>query len=435
MRIFILGLNHKTASIDIRERLAYDPEATLMALKQLKERYPAGEFVLLSTCNRVEIYCATENSEELGPDDIVKFLSESRGVGAEEFKDLLYTSFNEDSVIHLLTVTSSLDSMVVGESQINAQVKESYRLAREVNSAGKVLNHLFHCAFNTSKEIYTSTSITKQRVSVAGVAVELAKQLFEDINSAKVIVVGAGEMGELLVEHFLNIKCGNITVINRSAKKGKSVAGRYGVSFNEWSNLDKELLEANIVVGAATATQGHLFNKDSFTEVMAQRRGRTLLLIDIAVPRNFAPEINEIENVYLYSVDDLAQVVQENIELRQEDVAQAIEIICEKATEFMDWFTTKDIGPLIGQIKATFDQIRQNEMDRFFVGHRQDANCKEVMEQTVSRVVHKLLHCVIKNISIIAKEQGAADATKLASSIVEHAQEVLVEDKEKRKGQ
>lgn len=435
MRIFILGLNHKTASIDIRERLAFDSEATLTALRQLKERYPGGEFVLLSTCNRVEIYCATENSDQLGPEDIVKFLSESRGVGSEEFKDLLYTSSDEDSVIHLLTVTSSLDSMVVGESQINAQVRESYRLAGQANSVGKILNHLFHCAFNTSKEIYTSTSITERRVSVAGVAVELTKQLFEDINSAKVIVVGAGEMGELLVEHFLKIQCGNITVINRSVKKGRSVAERYGVSFNEWGNLDKELLEANIVVGAATATQGYLFNKDSFSKVMSERRGKTLLLIDIAVPRNFAPEINEIENVYLYSVDDLAQVVQENIKLRQEDVTLAVEIICEKATEFMDWFATKDIGPLIGQIKAAFDQIRQNELDRFFVGHRQDANCKEAMEQTVSRVVHKLLHCVIKNISIIAKEQGVTDATKLANSIAERAQEVLVDDKEKRKSQ
>jgi glutamyl-tRNA reductase len=218
-------------------------------------------------------------------------------------------------------------------------------------------------------------------------------------------------------------------------KKGKAVAGRYGVSFNEWGNLDKELLEANIVVGAATATQGNLFDKDSFTKVMSERRGRTLLLIDIAVPRNFAPEINEIENVYLYSVDDLAHVVQENIKLRQEDVEQAIGIICEKATEFMDWFATKDIGPLIGQIKGTFDQIRQNELDRFFVGHRQDASCKDSMEQTVSRVVQKLLHCVIKNISVIAKEQGVDDATKLASSIVEHAQEILAGDKEKRKGQ
>ena len=191
MRLFVLGLNHKTASVDIRERLAYDPEGTIAALKELKNRFPRKEFVLLSTCNRVEIYCAEEGNE-LGAEEMVNFLSESRGVSSDTFREFLYTYYDEKAVRHLLTVTSSLDSMVVGEPQINAQVKESYRIACEADSAGQILNHLFHCAFQTSKEIYTSTSITNRRVSVAGVAVELAKQLFDDIRSAKIVVLGAG---------------------------------------------------------------------------------------------------------------------------------------------------------------------------------------------------------------------------------------------------
>jgi glutamyl-tRNA reductase len=432
MEIVLVGLNHKTASVDIRERIAFDEAATLDALRQLKQRYPQAEFVLLSTCNRVELYSAADQPDGPTTEDLGVFLSDYHGIKYEDFKKYLYTSRNEESARHLLTVTSSLDSMVVGEPQITAQVKESYRLAREVGSSGKVLNRLFHCAFSASKEIYTRTSIANRRISVAGVAVELAKQLFSDIGSAKTVVIGAGEMGELLVEHFLHVKCSDITVINRSYERGQRLAGRHGIAADKWDNLDEHLASANIVVAAATAIQGCLFDKSTFAEVMAKRRGKTLLVIDIAVPRNFEPEINEIENVYLYCVDDLAQVVEENIKYREEDIDEAVEIIFEKVGEFMDWFETMDIGPLIGQIKNSFEKIRQNELERFFVGSREAANCKAVMEATVGRIVNKLLHCVIKNINTVAKKQGPGEATELASSIVKHADEIVADDNDKK---
>lgn len=431
MEIFLVGLNHKTASVDIRERVAFDETATLDALRQLKQRYPQAEFVLLSTCNRVELYCAADQPDGPTTEDLGVFLSDYHGIKYEDFKKYLYTSRNEESVRHLLTVTSSLDSMVVGEPQITAQVKESYRLACEVGSSGKVLNRLFHCAFSTSKEIYARTSIANRRISVAGVAVELAKQLFSDIGSAKTVVIGAGEMGELLVEHLLHVKCSDITVINRSYERGRRLAERHGITADKWENLGEHLTSANIVVAAATAIQGCLFDKTAFAEVMAKRRGKTLLVIDIAVPRNFEPEINEIENVYLYCVDDLAQVVEENIKYREEDIDEAVEIIFEKVGEFMDWFETRDIGPLIGQIKNSFEKIRQNELERFFVGSREAASYKAVMEATVGRIVNKLLHCVIKNINTVAKKQGPDKAAELASSIVKHAEEIVSDTSER----
>jgi glutamyl-tRNA reductase len=433
MEILLVGLNHKTASVDIRERLAFDETSTIDALGQLKERYPAGEFVLLSTCNRVELYCAAEAGKICSAEELARFLSDYHNVAFEAFGEFLYISHNEDCVRHLMTVTSSLDSMVVGEPQITAQVKESYRLACEVGSSGKVLNRLFHCAFSASKDIYTRTSITSRRVSVAGVSVELAKQLFADIVSAKIVVIGAGEMGELLVEHLLGVKCNDITVVNRSSARARKLASRHDIAAEEWTNLDDQLLGANIVVAAATATQGYLFDKSAFRRIMEARRGRTLLVIDIAVPRNFEPAVNEIENIYLYSIDDLAQVVEKNIRLREDDIDEAVEIICEKVSEFMDWLQSKDIGPLIGRIKESFEQIRQNELERFFVGHRRDANCKEVMEVSVGRIVNKLLHCVIRNINIVAKEQGSTEAAKLAGSIVEQAEDIAagVTDQEK----
>ena len=432
MRIILAGLNHKTASVDVREQLAFDSQQARDALMELKGKHPAGEFVLLSTCNRVEIYCATEDEDALNADELVKFLSDSRKTAVDEFKEYLYILYDGEAVRHLLTVTASLDSMVVGESQINAQVKESFRLANRINSAGKVLSKLFHCAFSTSKDIYTNTSINSRRVSVAGVAVELSCQLFEDITAAEVKVIGAGEMGELLVEHFLHIKCENITLINRSEHRGKAVAEEHGVASDMWENLDENICQANIVVGSATATQGYLFDKRQFEKIMHQRKGKTLLIVDIAVPRSFDPAINELENVYLYSVDDLAQVVHENTKLREDDVENAVEIICQQSDEFMDWFETWDIGPLIGQIKGNFDRIRRNEMERFFVGEREDAGCKEVMEQTVSRVVNKLLHCVIKNINSIAKNHSVDEAKQLADNIARQAKEIISEDVEKK---
>jgi len=428
MDIVVLGLNHKTAPVDIRERLAFDEEATIDALGQLKGRYPQREFVLLSTCNRVELYCTAGQSAGPTAEELTRFLSDFQGVACEDFQDSLYISHNEESVRHLLAVTSSLDSMVVGEPQITAQVKESYGLACKAGSSGKVLNRLFHCAFGASKEIYTRTSVTSRRVSIAGVVVELARQLFSNIKSAKVVVIGAGEMGELLVGHFVRIKCENITVINRSYERAQRLAHAHSIAADKWDNLGEHLIEADIVVAAATAAQGYLFEKIAFKDVMEKRGGKTLLAVDIAVPRNFEPAINEIENVHLYSVDDLAHVVRENIKLRQEDIDHAVAIICEKVKEFMDWFEIRDIGPLIGQLQKSFDRIKRNELERFFAGNRQDPVFKEELDVAVGRIVNKMLHCVIKNINIVAKEQGAAEAAKLAGGIVRRAEEIASAD-------
>ncbi len=205
MKIFVIGLNHKSAPIDIREKLAFDSSEVLRALRLLKGRYGSAEFVLLSTCNRVELYCADGDQDALEVEQLEGFLSDFHGVAIEDFREHLYVHENEDAVRHLLTVASSLDSMVVGEGQILGQVKEGFRLACTAKSAGKILNRLFHGAFTTSKKIHTKTSISSGRVSIAGVAVELAMQLFADVSAAKVVVIGAGEMGELLVQHLLHV--------------------------------------------------------------------------------------------------------------------------------------------------------------------------------------------------------------------------------------
>ncbi|MBE0534729.1 MAG: glutamyl-tRNA reductase [Phycisphaerae bacterium] len=423
MEITVLGLNHKTAPIGVRERLAFDAEACAMALAALKAQHPAAEFVILSTCNRVEVYWASDEQDKPGADDVIAFLGRSRGIAVEEFSEYLYFRCGPDAVSHLLTVGSSLDSMVVGESQIISQVKEGYTIACSVQSTGKVLNRLFHAAFETSKEIYSNTTIANRRVSVAGVAVELAGQLFEDIAAARVVIIGAGQMGELLVEHFKHVKCSDIVVINRSLQRAMDLAAAHGIRADKWEALAEHLAGADIVVASAGG-QGYLFGKAEFKKAIGSRRKGAVLIVDIAVPRNVDPAVNEIANVYLYSVDDLAAVVEQNVMLRREEVDVAVEIICEKTAEFMDWLNISQIGPLVGQMKEQFERIQRNEMERFFVGPRQTADCRGAMESMVSRVVNKLLHCVIKNMNAEAKTHGVDHAAKMAVDILDQARQI-----------
>jgi len=430
MQIVLIGINHKTAPVQVREQLALDTDHVCDALDQLRRTFSGCEFVLLSTCNRVECYAVVEKSSGPKADMIARQLAALRGVDYAAVEEFLYFKKNEDAVTHLFTVSSSLDSMVIGESQITAQVKESYKLACQCESTGKILNRLFHDAFRTTKAIITTTSIAQRRVSVAGVAVELARQLFSDIPSAKAVVAGAGQMGELLVEHLRQEQCRDITIVNRSRQRACKLARAYDVSYKPWDQLECEIAKANILVGAAAAPQGYLLTKDEMKALMGKRR-HTLLIIDITVPRSFDPGIGDIEDVYLYNIDDLAQVTQDNIKLREGDLEQAIEIICDYAAAFMDWFLTRDVGPVLGQIKGAFEQIREMELEKFFVGPRQEACCRETMEATVARVVNKLCHCVIKNIDILSKEHGAEEAEKLAQNILENAQKIISDEKHK----
>ena len=426
MKIVVLGLNHKTAPLEIREKLAFDAVQTTQALCELKKRFARAEFVLISTCNRVELYCAGKHCQGADTAKLAEFFSEFHGIELDQFRQFLYAYKDEDAVRHLLTVASSLDSLVVGEAQIIGQVKDSYKLACAAKTTGKILNRLFHCAFATSKKVYTTTSISNGRVSVAGVAVELAKQLFADISTAKVVVIGAGDTGQLLVQHLLQAGARNITVFNRSYDRGLKVAEQYGIMAEKWEQLNEQLIDANIAIASASV-QDYLFRKASFKEIIARRKEGALLIIDIAVPRNFEPAVNELEGLYLYSVDDLSAVVEQNRKARQQDVAKGMEIILENVTDFTEWFGSKDIGPLIGRMKTQFKQIGENEIERFFVAGKQDASCRELMETMVNRVVNKLLHCVIKNVNIVARENGATEAAKLVDSIVRQAEEIMSE--------
>jgi len=438
MKIFVTGLSHKKTAIRVRERLAFDREQTIKALTELKNRFADSEFVILSTCNRVEIYCATKRESGVTKSDIIKFLSQFHNIKAEEFQDNLFELDDAEAARHLLMVSSSLDSMVVGEDQIIGQVKESYRLAVAAKSTDKMLNRLFHSAFATGKEVFSKTSISKGRISVAGVAVELAKQLFANIKAAKVVVIGAGEMGELLIQHLQCSDCRDIIVINRTLEKGQSIANSYHIKAQSWESLEEQLAWCDIVIASA-AGEEYLFTKESIEKIMKGRLKKPLLIIDIAVPRNFQPQVNEIDNVFLYSIDELAEAAEHNHRLRQDDINAGLEIIEKNVDAFIEWFYAKDLGPLIGRMKERFEQICRDELELFLAKTSQnafcsqaiksceDSYCKKTAEEMVSRIANKIAHCVIKNVSAVAREQGAVEAARLVDDIVHQAEQISSE--------
>ena len=426
MNVVVLGLNHKTAPIEIRERLAFDAVQIEAALTKLKERYGQSEFVVLSTCNRVELYCASGQDVSVVAKGMAELLSDFHGVDLEEFRECLYVFEDAEAVRHLLMVASSLDSMVIGEAQIIGQVKEGYRRACAAKSTGKILNRLFHCAFFTAKQVHASTAIADGRVSVAGVAVELAKQLFADITGAKVVVIGAGETGQLVVRHLLQVGCRDVVVVNRSYERAAQMAERFGITAGEWDQLSEKIGSAHIVISSASA-QEYLYRRETFPRQPGRSQRQSVLIVDLGVPRNFDPAINEIEDVYLYSIDELKEVAEQNLKAREQDIAKGVKIVGEQAAEFMDWLRAKDIGPLIGSMKEQFRRIGQDELQRFFVGPRQEASCKEPMEVMLNRIVNKFVHCVIENVDAVAKEDGAAEAAKLIDSIVQRAAQIAAE--------
>mgnify|MGYP006290710197 CR=1 FL=1 len=430
MNIVVIGLNHKSAPVDVRERLAFDRSQILAALRSLKTRRPADEFVLLSTCNRVELYCVTAEDAASTTNDLAAFVADYHAVEQSQFDEHLYSYVDEDAVRHLLMVASSLDSMVVGEAEIVGQVKEGYRLACSAKTSGKITNRLFHAAFFTAKKIHTTTEVASGRVSVAGVAVELARQLFADISNARTVVIGAGEMGELVVRHLIQSGTRRIAVVNRSHERAVKIAERHGIQAGHWDELYDRIRGADIVI-SSVGGRAQVWNREEFQSCVGRRTKGSLLIIDLGVPRNFDPAINDLDNTYLYSIDELAAVAEENRRLREKDIAGSLEVIYEQAAEFFDWFKARDIGPLIGQMKDQFRQISENEVSRFFAACEHQQTCRPRMDAMVNRLVNKLTHCVIANVDLVAKEQSPAEAARFVHSLLQQARQIASESRDK----
>ena len=413
MTILTLGLNHKTAPVDIRERLSFGPDVIVGALRTMTEQTPASEAVILSTCNRTELYCAADERE--GETHLRNWLGRFHGIEPQLFAPHLYVHHDRDSVRHLLRVASGLDSMVLGEPQILGQVKAAFQTACDSGSAGRLLGRLFQHTFSVAKQVRTDTAIGSSPVSVAFAAVSLARQSFSDLSKQTALLIGAGETVELAARHLHQHGIGRIIVANRTVERAHTVAAQfdgYAISLTELAN---HLPEADIVV-ASTASPLPVLGKGVVERALKKRRHRPMFMVDIAVPRDIEPEVGQLSDVYLYTVDDLQGVVDEGMRSRQQASEQAMEIVDLHTEEFMAWMRSLDALSLIQDYRSRAEHTRDAMVER---AQRQLAAGKpadEVICLLAHTLTNKLLHSPSVRLRRAGRE-GQSDLLRAANEL------------------
>jgi glutamyl-tRNA reductase len=405
MTLFTLGLNHKTAPVEIRERLTFGPDVIAGALRSLGQQPGVDEALILSTCNRTEIYAVIGAEAE---PRLRKWLSDFHGLPRDSVNPYLYHHQDLAGVQHLLRVSSGLDSMVLGEPQILGQVKSAFKIASQAGATGKLLGRLFQHAFAVAKQVRTDTSIGTSPVSVAFAAVSLARQIFSDLSQQCALLIGAGETIELAARHLHQHGIGRMVVANRTVERAQGLAGQFDAYAIALTELSHHLAEADIVI-SSTASPLPVLGKGAMESALKKRKHRPVFLVDIAVPRDIEAEVGELEDAYLYTVDDLQEVVEDNMRSRREAAKQAEEIIELNADEFMGWVRSLDAVSLVqgyrGQAEAMRDEVLQRAL-------RQLANGKPA-DEALRYLAHTLTNKLIHVPSTRIRQAGAAGENQL----------------------
>lgn len=387
--IVLLGVNHKTTPLEIREKLALS-EGYENPLQKLGSLDGVNEHYLLSTCNRVEVIYTTEKSVET-KQAVLNFLF-GDAVPVKDLEKYVYHYENEDAVQHLFMVASSLDSMIVGEAQILGQLKEAYRYADQEKTSGLVLNKLLHKSFSVAKRVRTETEIGANAVSISYAAVELARKIFGQLDNKSVLLVGAGEMAELAAEHLVGQGVANVVVANRTLERAVKLARRFNGQAVSLDELIDQLEYVDIIISSTGAT-GTILSKEDVKPVMRERRNRPLFFIDIAVPRDLDQDINDLDNVFLYDIDDLNNVVEMNRAERDREAVRAERIVAEETLKFCSWLDTMEVSPTIIELRNKADEIWRLELDRT-LGKMKGLSPAEQrsIEKMASAIVAKMLH-------------------------------------------
>jgi glutamyl-tRNA reductase len=402
VNILAIGLNHKTAPVEVRERLAFSGSRLRGALSALAESCARQdgtlrEGVILSTCNRTEIYALAEDPAT-GREHLVRFLGEQDGLPAAGSESPLYIGEDEQAVNHLFSVAAGIDSMIVGENEILGQVREAYGLASASKAIGPVLARLFRKSITVGKRARTETTIARDAISVSYAAVELAKRIFHDLGSCRALVVGAGETSELTLKNLIENGIGEVSVINRTRRKAEAIASQCGGRVLGFGRIAQALCTADIVI-SSTAAPHPVIRAQAAERAMALRQQRPLLLVDIAVPRDVDPEVGRIDNVHLYDIDDLEKVVQVNLERRRREIPKVKAIIHGEQADFMAWFRALEVLPTITSLKGRAEEIRLAELQKALrrLGPLPEHQ-RSIVEALSLGIVNKLLHPPIVNL-------------------------------------
>jgi glutamyl-tRNA reductase len=350
--------------------------------------------MIVSTCNRVEVYAATRETEK-AIHDLKDFLSQYHGLPLKEFDKSLYSHVGEEAVKHIFRVASSLDSMVVGEPQILGQIKEAYDRAQQSKTSGLILHRLLHRAFHVAKRVRTETKIAISAVSVSSVAVELAEKIFGTLKKKTVLLVGAGEMCELAARHLVSGGAEKILVTNRTEERAIALAQQFKGDAFPFAEMGQGLRKTDIVISATNSPQ-YLIGHDQITKVMKDRRQRPIFFIDIADPRDIEPKVGDIENVYLYNIDDLQKVAHENIKDREKEAQKAEAIVQDEVVKFVNWYHSLDVTPTIVALRKKFEEIRKKELEKTLSLHPGFSDKeKRSLEALTSAIINKILHAPI----------------------------------------
>jgi glutamyl-tRNA reductase len=392
--IIIIGLNHRTAPVEIRERLAFPAEAIGHALRGLLEKESVKEGVILSTCNRVEI-CALAQQNIRGVSEVKDFMAAFHGIPVAELDGYLYHYQGDEAVHHLFRVASSLDSMVLGEPQILGQVKDAYGYAGEFRSIGTILDKFFAKAFSVAKRVRTETKVASSAVSVSYAAVELARKIFGDLTDKTVMLIGAGEMCELAARHLISAGVKGILVTNRTFERAVKLAEEFHGTPIRFDELPVHLKRADIVL-SSTGAPHFIIRRRDVEEVIRIRKNRPMFFIDMAVPRDIDPDANQIDNVYVYDIDDLNNVIETNLEERQREALKAEEIVAEEVRSFRRWLDAQQVTPTIITLRRKYEEVKNVEVTKAvsLLGG-EDPKTRKVVESLASSLLNKILHAPI----------------------------------------
>jgi len=397
MSILLVGVNHKTAPVEIRERLAFNDEACAEGLRRLVDGVIVREGLIVSTCNRVEILSATASEQlEFGTGRLTQFLDTSGCLPTGFLDAHLYRHTDEDAVRHLFRVASSLDSMVVGEPQVLGQVRHAYSLAVEAGTAGRVLNRLVHHTFRVAKRVRSETGIAANAVSISYMAVELGKKIFDTLKGCTVMLIGAGEMAELSARHLVNAGVSRVVIANRTEETARQVADEFGGISVPLEQMDQFLAESDVVI-CSTGAPDYILTAERTRKALERRRNRPTCLIDISVPRNIDPSAGNIPNVFLFDIDDLESVISSNIREREREAERAELIVQSEVMQFQQTLRLLDVGPSIGALREKLRDVARAEMARQRkrlgpLTKEQEAAIESLLMSTVNKISHPILN-------------------------------------------
>jgi len=416
MELFLLGLSHHTAPVDLRERVDFSKRGVIEALRELDACPSPAEAVILTTCNRAEIYIACEDPETSRA-DLVRFMSRFHEVPESELTPHLYSHTGVNVARHLFRVAAGLDSLVVGEPQIFGQVKDAYSTASGERHAGALMNKLFPWAFAVAKRVRADTGLGKGAVSVSYAAISLARKIFGSLKDLTVLVVGAGEMAELTATHLQAQRVQRIAVTSRTLARSDELARKVNGTAVDWTSIDHELLEADIVV-AATGATSPLITTPTIDRVMRARLNRPLFIIDLGLPRDVEPTAGELEQVFLYNIDDLRSVISENLARRQEQTAKAETMVSAEVEAFLGWLRSRSTIPTVVALRRQFESVRRAELKRLESKlNGLSPEVRERIEEVTRLLVQKLLLTPTERLKTVTDEATAAQFAEVIAEL------------------